>query len=564
MDIQNNSCMPSIHRQVERARAKRARCKHPESPGRDTRQDSGHSSSGSSSEDSELEFPSVNVGDTLGGFIIGRQISSGTYCRVYAGRRANDTTFSYVVKIFTNTPDYKDVHANEIRAHTQIGDHHHVISLVAYGKDAGVCYMVLERASRDLFTSICSRGPMPLPVALKALKQVLLAMSYLHDRRVSWGDVKGENILVVPTRGSKVSAVMKISDFGSCIFQDDDDYEIMCTSAFRSPETIIENTYTPSADIWALGCLLFEMVTGEVLFSEGVFMCDSDESDTDDVEDDESVDESVDELEDKSGDKSEDESEDESDTDDDADVAKHDGAGDKRGAINEGADDKGAKDEGAKDNEYDDADDEADAGNDDDEADVGNDDDEAGVRNDDDEADVRNEDAGIEDAESDAEDDDDDTEGDDDDAEGDDDAEDESDTAPTNANEEETIDDDYQDDDEWTVESCDDGIECDNLHISMMIALLGPFPRVISVNHSDLFSRRGHLRDDDYALPRITILELLQKHGLNYKDAQVVHDLMTDMLMLNPRRRPAARQLLNHKSLRTVDVAATKSKHRNS
>ena len=217
--------MPSIHRQIERARAKRARCKHPESPGRDN-SDDGHSSSGSSREDSELEFPSVNVGDTLGGFIIGRQISSGTYCRVYAGRRANDTTFSYVVKIFTNTPDYKDVHANEIRAHTQIGDHPHVISLVAYGKDAGVCYMVLERASRDLFTSICSRGPMPLPVALKALKQVLLGMSYLHDRRVSWGDVKGENILVVPTSGSKVSAVMKISDFGSCIFQDDDDYEI--------------------------------------------------------------------------------------------------------------------------------------------------------------------------------------------------------------------------------------------------------------------------------------------------------------------------------------------------
>ena len=542
--------MPSIHRQIERARAKRARCKHPESPGRDTRQDNddGHSSSGSSSENSELEFPSVNVGDTLGGFIIGRQISSGTYCRVYAGRRANDTTFSYVVKIFTNTPDYKDVHANEIRAHTQIGDHPHVISLVAYGKDAGVCYMVLERASRDLFTSICSRGPMPLPVALKALKQVLLGMSYLHDRRVSWGDVKGENILVVPTRGSKVSAVMKISDFGSCIFQDDDDYEIMCTSAFRSPETIIENTYTPSADIWALGCLLFEMVTGEVLFSEGVFMCDSDsegvfmcdsdESDTDDVEDDESVDESEDESEDKSEekseDKSEDESKDESDTDDDADDAENDDANDEANVGNEdaGNDDSVIEDAGVEDAEA--------------EAEVG----------------AEGDDAEGNDAEGD------DAEGDpsNDDAEDDDGAGDESAPAPTNADEEETSDDDYQDDDDaWTVESCDDdGVECDNLHISMMISLLGPFPRVISVNHSDLFSRRGHLRDDDYALPRITILELLQKHGLNYKDAQVVNDLMVEMLMLNPRRRPAARQLLNHKSLRTVDVAATKSKNRNS
>ena len=494
----------------------------------------------------------MNVGDTLGGFIIGRQISSGTYCRVYAGRRANDTTFSYVVKIFTNTPDYKDVHANEIRAHTQIGDHPHVISLVAYGKDAGVCYMVLERASRDLFTSICSRGPMPLPVALKALKQVLLGMSYLHDRRVSWGDVKGENILVVPTSGSKVSAVMKISDFGSCIFQDDDDYEIMCTSAFRSPETIIENTYTPSADVWALGCLLFEMVTGEVLFSEGVFMCDSDDesSDADGVDD-----ESVDEFD--PDDDADDADDDTADGAGDADDANHDGAGDKRGAINEGADDEGAEDEGAKDeaakdNEHDDADDEAaDAGNDDDEADVGNEDAELDAEGDDAESD--------DDAE-----DDDDTEEDDDDTEDDDGAGDESAPAPTNVNEEEASDDDFQDDDEWTVESCDDGIESDNLHISMMIALLGPFPRVISVNHSDLFSRRGHLRDDDYALPRITILELLQKHGLNYKDAQVVNDLMTDMLMLNPRRRPAARQLLNHKSLRTVDVAATKSKNRNS
>ena len=59
---------------------------------------------------------------------------------------------------------------------------------------------------------------------------------------------------------------VKICDFGNCCKRDDHIIEEIQTRQYRSPEVIIDNKYDTSSDIWSLGCILFELITGEYLF----------------------------------------------------------------------------------------------------------------------------------------------------------------------------------------------------------------------------------------------------------------------------------------------------------
>ena len=63
-----------------------------------------------------------------------------------------------------------------------------------------------------------------------------------------------------------INTRVKICDFGNCCKRDNHIIEEIQTRQYRSPEVIINNSYDISSDIWSLGCILFELITGEYLF----------------------------------------------------------------------------------------------------------------------------------------------------------------------------------------------------------------------------------------------------------------------------------------------------------
>lgn len=93
---------------------------------------------------------------------------------------------------------------------------------------------------------------------LDLLLQITLALEYVHSKNILHRDIKSENIFL--KQGNRV----KLGDFGVCrvlLSYEDDAASAIGTPAFASPEVCQFRRYNNKADIWSLGCVLFELMT---------------------------------------------------------------------------------------------------------------------------------------------------------------------------------------------------------------------------------------------------------------------------------------------------------------
>ena len=111
-------------------------------------------------------------------------------------------------------------------------------------------------------------------------KQLLEAVEFLHRQRLCHTDLKPENILLKSSqytkedpppgsrRGRRVPSLKNIVliDFGSATFEDDYHSSIVSTRHYRAPEVILGLGWSYPCDIWSVGGIIFELITGEALF----------------------------------------------------------------------------------------------------------------------------------------------------------------------------------------------------------------------------------------------------------------------------------------------------------
>uniref|UniRef100_A0A8D0X7P3 Mitogen-activated protein kinase kinase kinase 19 n=1 Tax=Sus scrofa TaxID=9823 RepID=A0A8D0X7P3_PIG len=144
------------------------------------------------------------------------------------------------------------------------------INIVAY---LGTCLeenivsIFMEFVPGGSISSIINRfGPLPETVFCKYTKQILHGVAYLHENCVVHRDIKGNNVMLMPT------GIIKLIDFGCAKrlawaglngTHSDMLKSMHGTPYWMAPEVINESGYGRKSDIWSIGCTVFEMATGK-------------------------------------------------------------------------------------------------------------------------------------------------------------------------------------------------------------------------------------------------------------------------------------------------------------
>ncbi len=195
------------------------------------------------------------------------KIGSGGMSTVY---RAYDPTLERWVAIklmhrdISDDPDQLERFRREARAVARLS-HPHVVTVIDFGEDDGTPYIVLEYVEGETLKERIRRmGRLPVVEAVAYAIEIGRALSAAHGERLVHRDVKPQNVLIdAEGRG-------KVTDFGIARSLEAHGLtatgRVLGTTDYVSPEQALGHEVTQQSDVYSLGIVLFEMLTGEVPF----------------------------------------------------------------------------------------------------------------------------------------------------------------------------------------------------------------------------------------------------------------------------------------------------------
>lgn len=196
----------------------------------------------------------------VGRYQVHETLGVGAYSRVVRG---HDPLIdrSVAIKLFSPQLARGDARTRFIREARVVGklSHPAIISVHDMGieESTQTPYMVMEMVEGQSLEKIVSKGSIPYPTACEWAGHVAEALAVAHRRAVIHGDIKSANILI--TNENRV----KLTDFGMArLASHQTDSAVRGTPAYWCPEQILGRAQDGRSDLFSLGVLLHEMLTG--------------------------------------------------------------------------------------------------------------------------------------------------------------------------------------------------------------------------------------------------------------------------------------------------------------
>ena len=221
------------------------------------------------------------VGRQFGSYRIVGLLGTGGMGEVY---RAHDTTLGRDVaikilpRVFATDPERRARFDREARLLAAL-NHPHIGAIYGVEESDHLRALVLELVEGDTLADRLERGPLPIGEALQHAQQIADALDAAHQKGIIHRDLKPANIKITP------QGVVKVLDFGlaKAVSAETSAPDltksptvavggthkgvILGTAAYMSPEQARGKPVDKRADIWAFGCVLYEMLTGRASFA---------------------------------------------------------------------------------------------------------------------------------------------------------------------------------------------------------------------------------------------------------------------------------------------------------
>ena len=217
---------------------------------------------------------SLSTGTRLGPYEITTPLGAGGMGEVY---RARDTRLDRIVAIkilpaeTAARPDVRQRFEREARAVSSL-NHPHICTLHDIGQQDGIDYLVMEYLEGETLAERLKKGPLPLKQALRIATEVAGALERAHRSGITHRDLKPGNIMLTKDGAkvldfglAKMTAVAQTTEAGATLTIPafvTAQHTVMGTPYYMAPEQVQGQEADSRADIFAFGCVLYEMLSG--------------------------------------------------------------------------------------------------------------------------------------------------------------------------------------------------------------------------------------------------------------------------------------------------------------
>jgi eukaryotic-like serine/threonine-protein kinase len=232
------------------------------------------------------------VNRRIGPYTITATLGAGGMGEVYRARDSKlgrDVAIRILPSHFTADPERRARFAREARVLATL-NHPHIGAIYGFEETDGLSAIVLELVEGPTLAERLERGPLKVGEALAIARQLADALDAAHQKGIVHRDLKPGNI-VLPGASSSSAVRAKVLDFGlaktmALVLEDasterpsgsldgTEEGRILGTPAYMSPEQARGQAVDKRTDIWAFGCVLYEMLCGRQAFA-GATMSDT-------------------------------------------------------------------------------------------------------------------------------------------------------------------------------------------------------------------------------------------------------------------------------------------------
>lgn len=213
------------------------------------------------------EYSSDPLVGTLvdGRYLVASRLASGGMSTVYVAtdrRLERDVALKVLHPHMTGDPQFLDRLGREAKAAARLS-HPHVVGVLDQGEDARVAYLVMEYIKGHTLRDVLKdRGALPPRLALALIDPVVEGLGAAHAAGLIHRDIKPENVLIAE------DGRIKLGDFGlaRAISTSTSTGALIGTVAYLSPELVLGRQADARSDIYSVGIMLYEMLTGRQPF----------------------------------------------------------------------------------------------------------------------------------------------------------------------------------------------------------------------------------------------------------------------------------------------------------